>query len=274
MNKIFKISALSVVGLMLAVVITGTVHAVAEGTTAVFNAYDNVQLHYGVGSESDFLRLGESGEQGNTLEACENGQLIDLWFYVHNSTAETANGADFSGLGVATNTVIGLEVDEDAQSHSHNVVASIDSDQTNTITDGITITCADKDIQLVYKAVTHFGTKAPALADFGNFSLVGDLREGASLGYQKGEHEGLVPGCWQYRARLNVQLQIVEVVEEEEPEEEPEIETTEPEVEEPEEVTQIAETGYNAINSTLVMLVLGGAAIAAWGHRMLSIRRQ
>ena len=273
MNKIFKISALSVVGLMLAVVVTGTVYAAKEGTTAVFNAYDNVQLHYGVGSESDFLRLGESGELGNTLEACEDGQLVDLWFYVHNSTAESANGADFSGPAVATNTVVGLEVDEDAKARSHSVVASIDSDQTNPINNGVTITCADKDIQLVYKAVTHFGTKAPALTDFGNFSLVGDLTEGASLGYQKGDHEGLVPGCWQYRARLNVQLQVVEVEEVVEEEPETEIEEEAEEVE-PEEVTQIAETGYTAINSTLAMLVLSGAAIAAWGHRMVHIRRQ
>lgn len=267
MNKIFKISVLSMAGLILAVLGTGTVKAALE-TTASFNTYNNVQLHYGVGSESDFLRLGNSGELGNTLEVCEDGQLVDLWFYVHNSTAESANGADLSGPGVATNTVIDLTVNEDAQARSHSVVASIDSDQTNPITDGVTITCEDKDISLVYKSVTHFGTKAPALTDFGNYSLVGDIRDGASLGYQKGDHKGVVPGCWQYRARLNIQLQVVEVVEDE-PEEQPEQEPEEPE----ETVTDIVETGSDILNPTLAMFVLAIAAFAAWGHRTVSVRR-
>ncbi len=269
MKRIFKISALSVVGLMLAVLAAGVVNATLN-TTAIFNAYDNVQLHYGIGSESDFLRLGNSGEQGNTLEVCEDGQLVDLWFYVHNSTAESANGNNFDGPGVATNTVINLAVNEDKEARSHSVVASIDSDQTNPLTDSVTITCADKNIKLAYKAVTHFGTKAPALTELGNFSLVGDLREGASLGYQKGDRKGVVPACWQYRARLNIQLQVTEVIVEEEPEKV----TEEPE-KDPEEVTIVPSTGsgYDTINPTLVMLVLGSAALAAWGHKMVSVRR-
>ena len=277
MSKIFKISVLSIVGLMLAVVIAGSVQATQE-TTPVFNAYNNVQLHYGIGSESDFLRLGNLGEQGNSIEVCEDGQLVDLWFYVHNSTAEIANGDNFDGPGVASGTVIGLDVDEDSVARSHSVVASIDSTQTNPITDAINITCADKDIQLVYKAVTHFGTKAPALTEFGNFSLVGDLRDGASLGYQQGGREGLVPGCWQYRARLNVQLQVVEVVEEEQEEEEveEEEETVEeaPQEEEEEEEEELPPTGDQAITPALAMLVLSSAVFAALGHRAVTVRRK
>lgn len=267
MKNIFKIGALSVAGLMSAILLAGPVTAALQ-TTAVFNAYDGVQLHYGVGSESDFLRLGQSGELGNTLEACEDGQLIDLWFYVHNSTAESANGADFDGPGVATNTVISLNVDEDAQARSHSVVASIDSDQTNPLSDSVTITCADKDVQLVYKTVTHFGTTAPALTNLGNFSLVGDITGGASLGYQGGETKGVVPACWQYRARLNVQIQVVEVVEEEEEEETPTI-AEEPE-EVPEEVTQIIPLGAEGPTfSALAMFVfLSSAALATASHKL------
>ena len=271
MNKLFKISALSVIGALSAVLLAGPVAANLK-TSAVFNAYDGVQLHYGVGSESDFLRLGNSGEKGNALEVCEDGQTVDLWFYVHNSTAESANGKNFDGPGVATNTVIGLDVDETAKANSHSVVASIDSDQTNPITDDVTITCADEKIRLVYKAVTHFGTKAPALTGLGNFTLVGDLQDGASLGYQRGERKGVVPACWQYRARLNVQLEVKVV--EEEPEEKPETVSEEPE-EEPEEATTIIDTGVSdAINLTVAMLVLGTAAVAATGHRALTARRR
>ena len=280
MYKILKVGVLSVVGLMLAVVVTGAVQAAQPGTTAIFNAYDNVQLHYGVGSESDFLRLGVSGEKGNSIEVCEDGQLVDLWFYVHNSTAASANGTDFDGPGVATGTVVDLDVDQDSVARSHSVVASIDSDQTNPITDSVTVTCADKDIQLVYKAVTYFGTTAPALTDFGNFSLVGELIDGASLGYQEGDRgEGVVPGCWQYRARLNIQLQVLEVEDEEEEvieEEEDEAEEEEAEEEEAEEEEEIiSETGGGqAITPALAMLVLSASVLAAWGHRAVFARRE
>ena len=268
MNKFLRLNALAVVAVMVTVLVAGTVNA-ALRTSPVFNAYNNVQLHYGVGAESDFLRLGKSGEFGNTLEACQDGQLVDLWFYVHNSTAESANGANFDGPGVATGTVVALAVNDDQVARSHSVFASIDSDQTNAIRDGVTITCADKDISLTYKKISHFGTPAPASAQHGNFSLVGDLRQGASLGYTKGDTSGIVPGCWQYRARINVQLQ-VNVVEPAKQPEQPEPEKEQPEPETPE----IPVTGFTVLDPTLATLVMGSAATAAFGYRAATSRRR
>lgn len=261
-SRLTKLGALTAAGLMAAVVLAGVVQATLA-TSPVFNAYDTVQLHYGVGSESDFLRLGASGELGNTLDVCTDGQVVDLWFYIHNSTAASANGADFSGPGVAHNTMVRVAVDETKVGNSHSVVASIDSDETNPVTDSVTINCGDQNIQLKYKKVSHFGTKAPALTDFGNFALVGDIKQGAYLGYQKDGQKGIVPGCWEYRARINVQLQVEVVQPEEEPEEIPEETPEEP---------PITDTGSDALNYTLAMLVLGSAVVSAAGYKTLSRR--
>ena len=267
MNKLIKLSVFTIAGLMVAVVMSGVVKATLAVTPA-FNAYDTVQLHYGVGPESDFLRLGTNGELGNTMDACTDGQVIDLWFYIHNSTAASANGTNFDGAGVASNTVVRVDVNETRTGNSHSVVASIDSDQTNPITDSVTINCAGKDIQLKYKKVSHFGTRAPAMSDFGNFALVGDLQTGAHLGYQKDGQKGIVPGCWEYRARINVQLEVKEVPAET-PEETPKEPPTTPPVQEP----PVPKTGLGGSNHILAMLVLGSAVISATGYRALLSRR-
>lgn len=263
MNKIIKLSGLVVAGLILSVAIATGVNAINPKTTAIFNAYETVQLHYGVGSEQDFLRLGTRGELGNEIEVCKDGQVVDLWLYVHNSTSEEANYSDFSGPGVATNTKIALDIDESAVGQSHSVVASIDSDQTSPITDGVTITCNQegKQIKVAYKTVSDFGHKAPALKTLGNFNFdASNILNGALLGYQSDEAEGIVPGCWQYRARINVQL-TVSVIEQAE----------EQEVEMPPELT---ETGSQSQALTLALLIIGTITVATIAHRQLAMARR
>ena len=179
-----------------------------------FNIYNNVKLHYGIGSERDFLRLGTKGELGNSLEACQDGQVIDLWFYVHNGTATNMNVWDYTGPGVAKGTTVKLNVDENVVGRSHSVVGSIDSNQTDPITNGVTISCANKDIKLKYKGVSYFGTPAPVAplnSGYGSYELQGDISKGALLGYTIVYGDGttgVVPGCWDYRARINVQLEV------------------------------------------------------------------
>ena len=255
MNKIIKLSMFMVASLMMTVIIAGTVNATVSETSPVFNAYDDVQLHYGEGSESDFLRLGTSGELGNDIEVCEDGTVVDLWFYVHNSTAESQNNDDFTGPGVASGTTVAVHVDSDKVARSHSVVASIDSDQTNAITDDVTITCADEDVTVTYKEVSHFGTPAPVHSEFGEFTMQGDISQGAMIGYDANGKDGVVPGCWQYRARINVQLEVNIV--EEEPEETPE---------------EITKTGSNDA-TTLAMLVALTVIAATATHYAIVSRR-
>ena len=212
MNRSLKLSLVVMAALITTVVIAGSVKATTRGDWPVFNIYDNVKLHYGVGSESDFLRLGTRGELGNSIEVCEDGKLIDLWFYVHNGIAAQQNGFNFADPGVMTGTTVKLEVDEAKVAESHTIVGSIASDRTNPITDGITITCANRNIKLTYKGVSYFGTPAPVNPNrvhVGAYTLQGDVSQGAFLGYEYGNGtKGVVPGCWEYRARINLQVEV------------------------------------------------------------------
>lgn len=271
MNKLFQIAVVAGLGLLVALVVAIPGKAVAEGTKPVFNAYDNVQLHYGVGSESDFLRLGTNGELGNSMEVCEDGSVVDLWFYIHNSTAAVANGgASLNGPGVADKTVVRLDVDQTAKAQSHTVSAVINAAEINPVSDGVTITCADQKIKLTYKKVSHFGHRAPALQGFGNFSLKNTdniATTGSALGYSTDSRSGIVPGCWEYRARINIQLQ-VEVVEdtpEDLPEEDPE--------ELPEDMPDFGITDGHTLPALLALGLLT-AVSATYGHRAYSARRQ
>ena len=272
MDRYIKLSIFTVIGLMMAVVgVAGISSAYATtpqpGTKPSWNTYNSVPLHYGVGSESDFLRLGTNGELGNQMDnVCTDGQLIDLWFYIHNSTAEVGNGTNFDGPGVAHNTVVRLAVNEAKEANSHSIVASINADETKPVSDNVTVNCGDQKIKLKYKKISHFGTKAPSIVGFGNFALIGDIQQGAHLGYQKDGKKGIVPGCWEYRARINVQLE-VEVVQPDEPEQPDEPD----EPDEPEQPT-VTETGSGS-DYALAMLVFGSAVVSTVGYRTLLGRR-
>lgn len=171
--------------------------------TPHFNTYNDVD---GIGSESDFLRIGVDGSGGNTIEACEDGQVIDLWFYVHNGAASSLNEADLSGEGVARNTVVDLDI------NNTTVKARITADNAAKVTDTISVTCGDGDISLEYVGLSDFATTAVTDATLGEYKLRGDgnLMNGEQIGYTG----GVVPGCWEYRGRINAQVKVVRAVEE------------------------------------------------------------
>ena len=282
MKHIFGLAILMVAGLALAVV---GAQPSAATVQPIFNAYEGVSLHYGTGSESDFLRLGKLGEQGNTIEACTNGQVIDLWMYVHNSKSARQNGTDFDGPGVANNTRVRFAVNQDAPGHLHQLVATIDSDETNAISDNVSIRCRDHAIKVKYKAMTYFGSAAPTATGFDAYDLRGDMLSGALLGYQKGSRKGIVPGCWEYRSRINMQVEIVKVEPEEDEPVEDEPEEDEPVEDEPEEDEPVEDetpetpeqivknNDGQALALTAVLLAIGSAAVATTGHRTFASRR-
>jgi hypothetical protein len=164
-----------------------------------FNYYHAVD---GVGDEADFLRIGKTAAEGkNTLEACEEGTAVDFWFYIHNGSEPEFNGTNFDGDGVAHNTRLNLSVPQNQKSHSHQIAASISADRADTVHDTATITCGSKNITLEYKGVTDFSTTASTNV-LGEYKLGGDPINGASLGYPG----GVVPGCWDFRGRLNFRV--------------------------------------------------------------------
>ena len=227
-----KIQLIGVVMIALMVSVMVSKVGNTEGNQAVkpvFNYYENVKLHYGTGNESDFIRIGEKGEIGNSAEYCQDGQLVDLWIYVHNSVAKERNGdpVRLDGPGVAHQTSVQLSASTEA-ANSHQIVATIDAIDADAVTDTVVINCGDQKIALEYQGVTQFGTPAPNHPTLGQYQLTGNLIDGAQVGYG----DGVVPGCWEYRARINAQFKVV-VVEDEPvvPEEPVEVPVTPPIVE-------------------------------------------
>ncbi|MEM6997537.1 MAG: hypothetical protein AAF413_01365 [Patescibacteria group bacterium] len=203
-NKFKNIlSVLVLVGL-----IGSTVAAVnAQAPDVVFNNATGVSG--GVGNEADFLRI-NNATGGNTIEACEDGQTVNLWFYVHNTNPSFVNGNNYDGAGVAHNTRVDLDfLNNGGFTDSKTIRGTVKADNSATATDTVSVTCGSDDIKLEYvsQSMAH---NAPAWNS--PFALTGNIMNSATLGYDG----GLVPGCWEYRAYITVTVKVV--VEEPEPE--------------------------------------------------------
>lgn len=186
---------------VLSVAVFGISASALSNATArpAFNWYDNVS---GVGDESDFLRIGANAAEGvNTKEVCQEGARLKFWFYIHNGSEPINNGANLDGPGVAVNTRLNLSVPQNQAGNSHDITASISANNADTVADKVTITCATRKVTLEYVGVTDFATTATNNA-LGAFTLGGDPINGASLGYPGGK----VPGCWEFRGRLNFEV--------------------------------------------------------------------
>ena len=208
MKKIQLIGILMIAG-MTSVIMAGVVKSATGQVRPYWNTYTDAPMHYGFGPESDFLRIGKKGEKGNQIDVCEDGQVVDLYFYVHNSTAAEANGDpnSFDGPGVARNTTVQLDVPSAQAANSHTIVANLHSDNSDSVADTVTISCPGKQItlQLMQDSVEMgVDPEVKTHPTLGQFKLVGDLSAGATLGYEG----GLVPGCWEYVSRIGAQVMV------------------------------------------------------------------
>lgn len=227
------------VALLLTVVTFGG-NAQAQTVSPVFNWHTNVS---GVGDEHDFLRIGQNAAEGvNTKEICQDGAEVVFWFYIHNSAEEQFNGNNFDGPGVAHNAKVKVNVPQNQLGNSHAISAAISADNAATVTDNATITCGSKKIKLEYAGVTAFNPVTPTNA-LGNYTLGGDPINGASLGYPG----GTVPGCWDFRSRIN--FKVIVHVEADKPVEKP-VEKPKPK--------ELPNTGAGS-----VLALVGGTSVAA-----------
>ena len=198
MNKFLK--GLSMLPFMALAGVTMLSTASAQEAVIKFNKWDNVA---GIGDESNFVRIDDQNGP-ETTEACEDGKTVDVWMYIHNGTSPELNGENYDGPGVAENTVITVDQSPEGASNTHTITGTISADNAPTISDTVTITCGSEEVELKYNGVVRFGATQP------DFKLNGDPINGAQVGFDGGR----VPGCWDYRATVVVQF---EVVNEEEP---------------------------------------------------------
>lgn len=198
-KQLSGVLAILLVGLFTNYAIVG-----AQSPDVVFNNAQGVDI----GDERDFLRINDANG-GNVAEACEDGQTVQLWFYVHNTNPVELNGADYNGIGVANNTVVDINLPGN-ESASHIVEGSVTADNAAVSEDEVTIKCDDHEVTLEYVSQSLVqDSNAPADV---NYTLTGNILDGAVLGMDGGK----VPGCFEYRAYITVTLRVK--VEKEEPE--------------------------------------------------------
>ena len=165
------------------------------------------------GNEHDFFRLGLNGLDGDTIQACTNDQVINLWTYIHNGRNADLNGANFDGSVVAQGTRFALDIPEGVSSGSHQLRATISADNASSIDDMVTIACDDHDIELVYDNNLSarqgvVGTDINASnGNMGPYQVWGEPTDtnGALIGFRG----GLFPACRHYMLRVTTQVRVV-----------------------------------------------------------------
>ena len=218
--------------------------------------------------ESDFVRLGTKGELGNGIndEYCADGQVLDLWVYIHNGSEPEFNGSTgLDGPGVARNTTVNIAMTPSNDGMTQTVNATINASNSQSVTDDIVINCSDPTKQITVSPFAGgnvtLSTKAPDHQATGyQFQMIGDpFVEGAIVGYGA---SGLVPGCWEYIAVVRAQLE-VNVTDRQVPEPAPD--TIPEEIPEPDTPDMIPKTGADL--GAIIALSLLAAVIGATGYR-------
>ena len=245
-----------------------------------------------------WVRDGDYPGDGDDFEACQDGQIVTLWVYAHNTINPKYNhnavdDLDFQGSAIAENATVSLSSDdlnEDVYENSHTVTATLDADNASVKTDTTRIFCNNHPIALVSEGVstpiayswanepTNRDRHVKAQKVFGaEFSLTNPSEifgSGSQIGY-----DGNLPACRYYAAYVKVQLKVVvesapeaKVVEPEEPK--GGTGSLGPEAAEPESATTIARLGSDSENLTfgLVALIAGFALAAGLTRRAIVAR--
>ena len=151
-------------------------------------SFNNVSPGAGNAYEGDFFRVGtawarDGSGMGNSLQTCEEDQIINLWIYAHNGANFSDNHSaplsemtiaqlesqtvdsdfDFASNGVLENATVkinhagqqSLDTTSFAHSHTLNLTLSADRRSGSTVSKSksITISCANKEIALVTQSL-------------------------------------------------------------------------------------------------------------------------
>ena len=176
---------------------TNSAQAISNGPSFNSGYFDHSTLGNNQ-DEGNFVRLGAKGDQGESVSICRDGAEVKVWFYVHNHVSSNHNGTDLDGSAVATDTTVKLQTAGTQYQNSHKLRGYIDSDQTNPISDTVTVKCNTKKIALSLSNLSadRLGSSADDKASWGAYKLWGDsINSKAQIGYEGGK----MPGCWEYR---------------------------------------------------------------------------
>ncbi len=173
-------------------------------TGPVFNSFSNAPTY---GDERDFVQLSPAGKLTYSNSITANvGDEIDMRIYVHNNANSGTNGANFDGVGVATNTKVraylptGMGDGFDVAGY-----VSADNSKPGRVYDTARIMSATgQKIGLLFESATmtnngpySTGVNLPA-------EVAGE--NGTKIGYNA--LDGKVPGCFEYRALVTVRFKV------------------------------------------------------------------
>lgn len=271
--------------------------------TDKYGTVENVSSSGGL-YEHNFVRVGEDWKRrgnyvngGNNLEVCEDGKVINVWVYAHNTISTKYNHnnpalLDFQGPAVAKNATVSLNInnlDEDVYAASHSIAATLSADNASSKSDTARVYCNDRKIRLASEGLPdarvaswsneainrnkHDRAKAVFNADYGIINAKNIFGSGAKVGYN-----GNLPACRYYAAYVKVQLKVIV-----EPEAIPEpiptgsVEPTPvppPEVPVEPEVPEVPNTGSvsDTLSYSLIGLVAGLALTVAFTQRAMIAR--
>lgn len=222
-----------------------------------FNAYTSVQNY---GNEKDFLRVGPvngtTQQFSNNMNVCEGE--VRLTLYVHNSAPEGFNGTNMNGTGVATGTKVAVNLPTSAIKE-HEIQAVISANNAASVTDKAKITCATDDIQVEYVP----GSAVVITEKNGTRALADTVASGGAL-IGTYANDGIVPGCWEFRNYITVNVRVKKHVKPVTPTPQPPVRTTT--VTKP---ATLAKTGPGEV----VALFAGVSAAGAIAHRAYAVRK-
>lgn len=186
-------------------------------TTPQFNVFSNIP--YGVGDESDFVRirpstgdLTDSGVNGarnylytDTINAaCNVGEMYDVRTYVHNGADPKYNNVDGSGTAVAHGVKVTTTAKIGVDSKNFPFTSTISANNAASVTDKATLNC-DNTVRLEIVAVK---TNTKALG-WGDADVSYNPANGSITIGSRDMHSGNVWGCWDERVQVVYTVKVV-----------------------------------------------------------------
>lgn len=254
---------------------TETVNNVS-GISGDANSYEKNFARVGDG----WRRTGDYPNGGQSFEACEDGQVVTLWIYAHNTINTkhnhlNVNNLDFQGTAIAHNARVQVEaatVDQGTYGNRHQATVHLNADNAAAVSDSVQIYCDSQEISL-----TTEGVQAPRIYTWANAPINRTKHQKAEqvfgAGYtlsnpdqvlgsgSKFGYDGNLPACRYYGAYIEVQFKVQLQQPEETPEETPE---------------EIPDTGFGdgSVNPLYMALVIGAASIGGLGLRLVASRQR
>jgi LPXTG-motif cell wall-anchored protein len=188
-------------------------------STPAFNVFSNIP--YGVGDESDFVRIrpsdgtsNDSGTNGirNTLytdtitAACNVGEMYDVRTYVHNGADPTFNNADGSGTAVAHGVQVAMTANIGTDGTTFPFTSTITANNATSVTDKATLNCnSSVRLEVVPSSIKAY-SKTLGWQDVTIDAVNGKIKIGS-----RDMNSGDVWGCWDERVQIVYTVKVVAV---------------------------------------------------------------